>query len=120
MLAIRLKRIGKKHQASYRMVVGERRSKLKGDSTEDIGWFNPIIDKGEFKAERVKYWLSVGAKPSPTVHNLLVRFKVIDGKKIPNHKQAEKNDREAAAAPVAAAAAAPAATEAPAEPTASA
>jgi small subunit ribosomal protein S16 len=92
MLALRLKRIGKKHQAAFRLVVGERRSKLKGDYTEDLGWYNPGLEKAEFNKERVKYWMSVGAKPSDTVYNLLVSFKVIDGKKIANHKQPKKEE----------------------------
>lgn len=107
MLALRLKRIGKKHQAAFRLVVGERRSKLKGDYTEDLGWYNPNLKKAEFKNDRVTYWLSVGAKPSDTVHNLLVTYKVIEGKKIANHKQPKKKEGEAK--PAAAPAAAPAA-----------
>jgi len=91
MLALRLKRIGKKHQAAFRVVVGERRSKLKGDYTEDLGWYNPHSKKMEVKADRVKYWIGVGAKASDTVHNLLVAHKVIDGKKIPSHKQSKKD-----------------------------
>ena len=41
MLAIKLKRIGKKHQPSYRIVVAEKRSKLNGRYVEDLGWLNP-------------------------------------------------------------------------------
>ena len=76
MLSIKLKRIGKKHQASFRVVVSERRSKLKGDYTEDLGWYNPGLDKGEFKIDRIKYWQSVGASVSATVHNLLLKNKL--------------------------------------------
>ncbi len=86
MLALRLKRIGKKHQAAFRLVVGERRSKLKGDSLEDLGWYNPHTKKAEFKVERVKYWMSVGAQASDTVYNLLVRSKVVEGKARANHE----------------------------------
>ena len=102
MLIIRLKRIGKKHQAAFRVVVGERRSKLKGDYTEDIGSYNPRTKKVDVKADRVKYWLSVGAKMSDTVNNMLVKNKVIEGKKVANHKQpAKKEGDKAAAAPAA-------------------
>ncbi len=86
MLSIRLKRIGKKHQPAFRLVVGERRSKLKGDSTEDLGWYNPREKKAHFNAERVKYWLGVGAQASDTVHNLLVREKMIEQKTRANHE----------------------------------
>ncbi len=86
MLSIRLKRIGKKHQAAFRLVIGERRSKLKGDSLEDLGWYNPRVKKGEFNKERVNYWLGVGAKASDTVHNLLVTHGVITAEKRANHE----------------------------------
>lgn len=71
MLAIKLQRTGKKHQAMYRLVVGEKRSKLNGRQTEDLGWYNPHTKKAEFKADRVKYWLSTGAQPTATVRVLL-------------------------------------------------
>ncbi len=91
------------------MVVGERRSKLKGDYTEDIGSYNPRTKKVDVKADRVKYWISVGAKMSDTVNNLLVKSKVIEGSIVSNHKQPAKKAEDAKkAAP--AAAAAPAAT----------
>jgi small subunit ribosomal protein S16 len=102
MLSIRLKRIGKKHQASYRVVVAERRSKLFATPTEDLGWYDPKGKKGEFKAERIKYWMSVGAGMSATVHNLLLKNKVLDGKKIAKHKQPKKSEEAAPAAPAAA------------------
>ncbi len=105
MIIIRLKRIGKKHQAAFRFVVGERRSKLKGDYTEDIGSYNPRTKKVEVKAERVKYWLSVGCKMSDTVNNLLVKNKVIEGSIVANHKQPAKKEEDAKkAAPAAPAA----------------
>ncbi len=86
MLSIRLKRIGKKHQPAFRLVIGEASSKLKGDYTEDLGWYNPGTKKGGFNAERIKYWQSVGAQFSDTVHNLLLRHGIIEGKKIAVHK----------------------------------
>ena len=116
MLSIKLKRIGKKHQASYRLVVSERRSKLKGDYTEDLGWYNPRSKEVKATAERIKYWMSVGAHLSDTVHNLLLKNKIIDGKKIAVHKQpkqsAEGGSASGGKAEVKAAPAAAAATEA--------
>jgi small subunit ribosomal protein S16 len=111
MLSIRLKRIGKKHQAAFRVVIGEARSKLKGDYTEDLGWYNPHLKKGGFNAERIKYWMSVGAKASDTVHNLLVKHGIIEGKKIAVHKK-PKGDAAAAPAAKPVEAAAPAVTPA--------
>jgi len=95
MLSIKLKRIGKKHQASFRVVVSERRSKLKGDYTEDLGWYNPRAKEMKVSADRVKYWMSVGAKASDTMHNLLLKNGLITVKKISVHKQPKKAEGEA-------------------------
>lgn len=98
MLMIRLQRRGKLHQPAYRLVVGEKRSKLKGEQLEEIGWFNPVIDKAGFDQERIAYWLQKGAKLSPSAHNVLLKYKVIEGAKIAVHKQPKKT-KEGAAAP---------------------
>ena len=80
MLAIKFKKIGKKHQATFRLVVIPRRSKLNGRFVEDIGWYNPHSKKSEIDVARVKYWIGVGAQTTPTVHNLLVSQKIVEGK----------------------------------------
>lgn len=82
MLAIKLQRIGKKHQPSYRLVVAEKKSKLNAPPVEDLGSYNPSTKNSTFNKERVKYWLGVGAQPTVTSHNLLVTTGVIDGKKL--------------------------------------
>lgn len=90
MLALKLRRIGKKHQGSFRLVVDEKRHKLNGENVENLGWYNPRTDKFELKKERVEHWLKVGAKATDTVHNLLVNAGIVQGKKIPVHKQPKK------------------------------
>jgi len=85
MLAIKLKRVGKKHQASFRVVVAEKRSKVHGNFVEDLGWMNPRTDEAQVNGERASYWMKVGAQPTPTVWNLLVRKGVVRGKKIAVH-----------------------------------
>lgn len=97
MLAIKLKRVGKKHQATFRVVVAEKRSKLRGRFIEDLGWLNPHTKSSEIKNDRVKYWISVGAKPTPTVYNLLISLSVVKGKKIPLHKKPKKKKEVVAA-----------------------
>ncbi len=82
MLAIKLQRIGKKHQPSYRVVVAPKRSKLGSPPVEDLGSYNPFTKQVIVKKERAAYWIGVGAKPTPTAHNLLVREGVIPGPKI--------------------------------------
>lgn len=77
MLAIKLQRIGKKHQAMYRVVVGEKRSKLNGRQTEDVGWYNPHTKKAGLKADRIKHWLATGAQPTNTVQALLQKNNLV-------------------------------------------
>jgi small subunit ribosomal protein S16 len=73
MLAIKLKRIGKKGQAAFRVVVAEAKSKLKGESIEDLGWVNPHTDKFEINKERVNYWIKNGARATETVKRFIVK-----------------------------------------------
>lgn len=90
MLAIKLKRIGKKGQASFRVIVAEKRSKINGRYVEDLGWFNPHSDKFSVKPEAVKNWLAKGAQPTESAHNLLVRAGVLTGPKKPVHAKSKK------------------------------
>lgn len=66
MLSIRLRRIGKKGQVSFRVVAAEAKSKAKSKFVEDLGWVNPHTDKFELNNDRVAYWLGHGAQPSDT------------------------------------------------------
>ena len=82
MLALKLQRIGKKHQPSYRVVVAERRSKLIAPPIEDLGSYSVMTKKAHLKADRVAHWLGVGAQPSVTVQNLLVREGLVKTPKV--------------------------------------
>ncbi len=75
MLSIKLKMIGKKGQRSFRLIVQEARSKLRGKFIEDLGWYNPHSNQFEVKKDRVLYWLKVGAQPTETVSQLLKKNK---------------------------------------------
>ena len=87
MLTIRLFRIGRKNQPAFKIVVTDkRRSSTRGRFVEEVGIYNPLTKQRNIKGDRVKYWISQGAQPSPTVHNMLVTDKVIEGKKIAKHK----------------------------------
>jgi small subunit ribosomal protein S16 len=81
MLSIKLQRIGKKHQPSYRLVVAEARSKMAAPPVEDLGSYQPRTKAAAFKRERVSYWLGVGAQPTVSVHNLLVAQGIVTGAK---------------------------------------
>ena len=83
MLRIRLQRIGRINLPSYRIIVVEHTEGPKtGKFTEIVGSYNPRSKERKINDERVKYWMSVGAKPSDTVHNMLVSAGVLTGKKI--------------------------------------
>jgi small subunit ribosomal protein S16 len=102
MLAIKFKRIGKKHQPSFRIIVQEAREKVNGLNAEDIGWYSPVTKKFDIVKERALHWISKGAQPTDSVHNLLVTAGVLSGAKRPVHNVLKAG--EAAKAPEAAAA----------------
>jgi small subunit ribosomal protein S16 len=88
MLKIRLLRTGRKNRPFFKIVVVEKqRAPKSGKFIEDLGSYDPLKKELKIKEERIKYWLSVGAKPSPVVHNFLVKKGIIKGKKIPVHKK---------------------------------
>ena len=103
MLAIRLQRIGKKNRPSYRVVISEHKRDLAGRHNEILGNYDPVANPKtiNLKADRIKYWLSVGAKPSATVHNLLIKEGVIEGKKVQAWKPKKKAEeaKESSQAP---------------------
>ena len=83
MLKIRLQRVGRKNDASFRVVVIEsQRGPKAGNALEVLGFYDPKKNVIEIKGDRVTHWISVGAQASDTVHNLLVKQKIIKGKKI--------------------------------------
>lgn len=97
MLAIRFARIGKTKQPTYRLTVTEKSRDTFGRQLEILGWYNPRSKVAQFNAERITYWLSKGAQPSPTVHNLLVDQNLIKAKKVRASKSRKKGEQPAAA-----------------------
>lgn len=100
MLRIRLRRTGKIHQPSYRVVVADQRAKRDGDFVEVLGHYNPRSQPKVFEVnqERVAHWLSVGAQPSDTVHRLFVSHGVAIAEPAKRLTKPSKVEREAAAA----------------------
>jgi small subunit ribosomal protein S16 len=84
MLKIRLQRVGRKHEPSFRLVLTDSKNSTKsGKYLETLG--NYDARRGEasvFNGERINYWMSKGAQASITVHNLLINKKVVTGKKL--------------------------------------
>jgi small subunit ribosomal protein S16 len=87
MLKIRLQRIGRKNDPAFRAVLTDSKNSTKsGKFLEILGTYNPKSGEKNFnrnfQTDRIKYWMSRGAKCSDTMHNFLVHDKIIDGKKI--------------------------------------
>ena len=110
MLRIRLRRIGKKRQPYYRMVVAEQLAPRDGAFLETLGSYDPHQDPPYIKLneERAKTWLSHGAQPSQAAEKILRRAGLIS---TPGRGGPQK-PAAAAATPEASAAS----SEAPAEP----
>ncbi|HPZ07447.1 MAG TPA: 30S ribosomal protein S16 [Candidatus Eremiobacteraeota bacterium] len=68
---MRLRRIGKKKQPIYRVVVAESACPRDGRFIETVGHYNPGNSTITFKEEKALYWLSNGARPTETVRSLL-------------------------------------------------
>ena len=73
MLKIRLARVGKKRQPSYRVVIADARKPRDGAFVEIVGHYNPRTEPTTFEVDedKVKDWLSKGAQPTERVGKLL-------------------------------------------------
>lgn len=73
MVKIRLRRVGKKKQPSYRIIVADSRAPRDGRFIEVIGFYNPRTEPEtvQIKEERALHWLNVGAQPTQAVARLL-------------------------------------------------
>ncbi len=91
---IRLKRFGGRHDPHYRIVVADSRKQRDGRAIEELGYYSTAgsAPQLEVNAERVEYWLGVGAIPTDTVKSLLTRAGVVEG---PDCESAETASDEA-------------------------
>ncbi len=94
MLTIRLSRQGKSKYATFRIVVIEKRKPPKGKGIEILGNYDPHKNSFNIDKERLNYWMSQGAKVSPTINNLLVEKKIIAGKKMQIWRPKKKKEEE--------------------------
>lgn len=104
MLRIRLRRTGRSKAPYYRVVIADQRAPRDGDFVEIIGHYNPRSKPKELvlKEERVRHWLSQGARPSETVHRLLHREGLIEEPPPQRLTKPSRAEREAAVATAAA------------------
>ena len=127
----RLKRFGKKREASFRLVATNSTSRRDGRPLEELGFYNPRTKETRLDAEAIRTRLNQGAQPTDSVRSLLEKGGLLTKSVRPAEvlgklKQAAAREAEAAAAKKAeaeakakaAAEAAAAAAEASAEPAA--
>ncbi len=82
MLKIRLQRVGKRNEPSFRLILVESKRAAKGGHAQEVlGSHNFRKDGTIINNERVLYWLSQGVQVSDTAFNLLLANKVVEGKK---------------------------------------
>ena len=103
MLKIRLQRTGRKNVPTFRIVLTDSKNSTKsGKFIEVLGNHDPRGDKGEVKADRVKYWMTQGAQLSGTLHNLFIKKGIIKGEKVnklPKNTPPKKEEEVVAPAP---------------------
>lgn len=77
MLKIRLRRMGSKQDAFYRVVVSDSRVTPRGRYVDVLGTYDPGMDPPAVRIDfaRAADWIRKGAHPSDTVRSLLTRSK---------------------------------------------
>ena len=75
---IRLKKLGRRHRPFFRVCAMDSRSPRDGRVIEELGTYDPMVPETDARAllrgERIDYWLSVGAKPTPKVGVLIRKY----------------------------------------------
>ena len=101
MLKIRLSMIGAKKRPIYKIVIADSRFPRDGRFIEKVGLFNPLLPKEKkeritIEVERIKHWLSKGAKPTLRVSRILGEAKIMPMPKAGNNPQKAipKKDRK--------------------------
>ena len=83
---IRLSRVGKKKQPTYRIIVQDKTRDPWGKALEILGNYNPHTKELLINKEKIEYWRSVGAQMSASINNLFIRKEIIHGKKVKTGK----------------------------------
>jgi small subunit ribosomal protein S16 len=80
MVKIRLKRMGRRGRAFFRICAFDAREERDGRSIEQLGTYDPMekeeSKKVVLKRDRIEYWLSVGAQPTETVASILKKNEI--------------------------------------------
>lgn len=75
---LRLKKMGRKHRPFFRICAMDVRAPRDGKAIEELGYYDPMVKdenaRAVLKAERIDYWLGVGALPSEKVRVLIKKY----------------------------------------------
>jgi small subunit ribosomal protein S16 len=75
---LRLKRLGRKNRPFYRLCAMDSRTNRDGKVIEELGHYDPLVPdtdaRAVLNAERIDYWLQVGAKPTESVAALVKKY----------------------------------------------
>jgi small subunit ribosomal protein S16 len=75
---IRMKKMGRSHQSFFRICAVDKRRPRDGAVIEELGTYDPRVHETDaralLKADRIDYWLSVGAQPSDNVRVLIKKY----------------------------------------------
>jgi small subunit ribosomal protein S16 len=77
MLKLRLKKVGRKRQPSYRLVIMQTSNRRDGRAIDEVGYYNPITKKSSVNSEKIVKWLENGVQPTNTVKALLKKAKIL-------------------------------------------
>ena len=77
MLKLRLKKIGRKRQPSYRLVIMDNKARRYGRAIEEVGYYNPITKQINLQEAKIVNWLNNGVKPTNTVLYLLKKANIL-------------------------------------------
>lgn len=78
MVKIRLKRLGKKREVSYRIVAINSRNSRDGKVLQELGFYNPRNDETRLDVPSIVTRLKQGAQPTETVRGILTKAKVFE------------------------------------------
>ncbi len=78
MIKLRLKKFGKKREASYRIVATVSTSRRDGRPIEELGFYNPRTDETKLDVPAIVKRLKEGAQPTETVRSILRKSKVYE------------------------------------------
>ncbi len=98
MVKIRMTRMGRHRRPFFRIQAIDSRCQRDGAYLEHLGWYDPIATDPtkqlSLEADRIKYWLSVGAQPSETVADILGKQNLLPAKQRAEWEQKRAVDRK--------------------------